>query len=140
MIAFLDSSVLMRALLNQPNALPEFGQITSPVASKLLRVESLRTLDRLRVRGLLTEVEFLRATEELRDSTSAIEWIEVTDSVLDRAGGNFAVALGTLDAIHLCSALLWREQTHTEMTFLTHDETLGRAARSLGFRVLGCLE
>jgi predicted nucleic acid-binding protein len=140
MIAYIDTSVVMRALLGQPHVLTEFSKVERPIASKLLKVEGLRTLDRLRIRGLLTENEFVRSTEEFRDSTDAVEWIEITDAILDRVGGNFAVALGTLDAIHLSSALLWKEQTRLNLHFLTHDEILGKAARSLGFQVLGCLE
>lgn len=140
MIAYVDTSVLMRYLLGQPNTLAEFVRIERPIASKLLKVEGLRTLDRLRTRGLLLEKEFVRAAEELRDSIDAVEWIEISDAILDRVGGNFAIALGTLDAIHLSSAMLWRERAKLDLHFLTHDETLGRAARSLGFQVLGCLE
>jgi predicted nucleic acid-binding protein len=140
MIAYIDSSVLMRHLLGQPNALPELSRVVRPVASKLLKVEGLRTLDRLRVRGLLSETELMNASEELRESVEAVEWVEITDAVLDRVSGSFATALGTLDAIHLSSAVLWRELARTELHFLTHDEALGRAARTLGFAVLGCLE
>lgn len=140
MIAYIDSSVMMRILLGQPSALGEFRHVERPVASKLLRIEGLRTLDRLRVRGLLSELEFVKASEEFRDSIDAVEWIEITDAILDRAGGNYAIALGTLDAIHLSSAVLWREHTKTAIYFLTHNELLGRAARSLGFQVMGCLE
>jgi hypothetical protein len=136
----MDSSVFLRHLLGQPNALTEFSKVERPVASKLLRVEGLRTLDRLRTRGLLSELEFVKSNEEFRESTQALEWIEITDSVLDRAGGNFSIPLGTLDAIHLVSALLWKEHAKQELHFLTHDELLGRAARSLGFKVLGCAE
>lgn len=140
MIAYVDTSVLMRYLLGQPNTLAEFVKVDRPIASKLLKVEGLRTLDRLRTRGFLQEKEFVRAAEELRDSIDAVEWIEISDAILDRVGGNFAISLGTLDAIHLSSAMLWRERAKLELHFLTHDETLGRAARSLGFQVLGCLE
>lgn len=140
MIAYVDTSVLMRYLLGQPNTLAEFVRIDRPIANKLLKVEGLRTLDRLRTRGLLLEKEFVRAAEELRDSIDAVEWVEISDAILDRVGGNFAIALGTLDAIHLSSAMLWRERAKLDLHFLTHDETLGRAARSLGFQVLGCLE
>ncbi|MBI2605421.1 MAG: type II toxin-antitoxin system VapC family toxin [Deltaproteobacteria bacterium] len=140
MIAYVDTSVIMRRLLGQPNALAEFARVDRPIASKLLKVEGLRTLDRLRTGGFLSEAEFVRASEELRDSIDAVEWIEITDAILDRVCGNFAIALGTLDAIHLSSAMLWREQTKLDIHFLTHDETLGRAARSLGFQILGCLE
>lgn len=140
MIAYIDSSILMRALLCQPNALSEFSRIDRPIASKLMKVECLRTLDRMRLRGLLSESEFIKANEDLRDSINAVEWVEIADVVLDRVCGSFAVPLGTLDAIHLSSAVIWREHFRIELHFLTHDETLGRAARALGFQVLGCTE
>jgi len=47
------------------------------------------------------------------------------------------VALGTLDAIHLATALLWREQSAARLVMATHDAALGLAARSVGFRVVG---
>ncbi|PIU00154.1 MAG: hypothetical protein COT74_06190 [Bdellovibrionales bacterium CG10_big_fil_rev_8_21_14_0_10_45_34] len=140
MIAYIDSSVLMRVLLGQPSALAEFRRIERPVASKLLKVEGLRTLDRLRVRSLLSELEYVKAVQEFRDATDAVEWVEITDLVLDRVCGSFAVGLGTLDAIHLVSALVWQEKTKMRLTLLTHDVLLGRAARALGFPVLGCIE
>lgn len=51
MIAYIDSSVFMRHLLGQPNALAEFSEVNRPIANKLLKAEELRTLDRLRIRG-----------------------------------------------------------------------------------------
>jgi hypothetical protein len=47
-IAYLDSSVLLRVVLGQRNALKEWGRVTQGVASALVEVECLRTLDRLR--------------------------------------------------------------------------------------------
>jgi hypothetical protein len=47
MIAYVDSSVLLRVLLGQPNALPEWAGIDTAVGSSLVEVECLRTLDRL---------------------------------------------------------------------------------------------
>jgi hypothetical protein len=46
-------------------------------------------------------------------------------------------ALGTLDAIHLASAALWRENQGTEIAMATHDEALATAARASGFSVIG---
>lgn len=137
MNGYVDSSVLLRLLLNQPGALSDFRQVKRPFASKLLKTECLRTLDRSRQAGLLTEQEHVVALKELHESLDSMEWIEVSDQVLDRAGGSFPVALGTLDAVHLSSALLWREQTGVDCVFLTHDTLLQKAASASGFRVLG---
>ena len=51
MIAYVDASVSLRVVLRQPNALPEWTQIDRGVASALVTTESLRTLDRLRLRA-----------------------------------------------------------------------------------------
>src|SRR5580658_5736899 len=128
MIGYVDSSVLLRLLLNQPKPLPEFSKLKRPIASKVLKTECLRTLDRFRRSALLTEDEHLTALNELYDCLDSVEWIEVSDRVLDKAGSYFPLSLGTLDAIHLSSALIWREGTGNDCVFLTHDTVLQKAA------------
>ena len=140
MIAYLDSSAALRKILNQQNQIVELKKIDRAVASKLLKAESFRALDRLRLLGSLNEVEFVKTSEELYQFLDLVELVEISDSILDRVGGSFSIGLGTLDAIHLSSALLWREKTGLQLSFFTHDEALGRAARSLGFSVFGCTE
>lgn len=137
MIAYIDSSILLRLLLNQPGKLAQFSKVERPVSSKLLKPECLRALDRARLQGLLDEDEHLLAIQELYDCTDSIELIEISDPILERVGGHFATPLGTLDAIHLCSALAWREQVGSSPTFLTHDEKLGRAAKFAGLETMG---
>ena len=46
---------------------------------------------------------------------------------------------GTLDAIHLATALLWKDMTGRECVMATHDEALGLAAQAHGIRVVGWL-
>jgi predicted nucleic acid-binding protein len=137
MIAYLDSSVLLRVLLNQPKSLSEFSKLTRPITSKILRTECLRTLDRFRRANLLTEDEHLSVLKEFHECLDSVEWIGVSDRVLERAGSYFPLSLGTLDAIHLSSALLWKEQTSMDCKFLTHDLVLKKAASAAGFQVLG---
>jgi hypothetical protein len=45
--------------------------------------------------------------------------------------------LGSLDAIHLATAELWRETRGQEIVFATHDRALGLGARASGFKVIG---
>jgi len=45
--------------------------------------------------------------------------------------------LGTLDAIHLATADLWREGRGKDPIVATHDKALALAARASGFRVMG---
>lgn len=46
MIAYIDSSVLLRVVLRQPNALKQWPVIEQGIGSALVEVECLRTLDR----------------------------------------------------------------------------------------------
>jgi hypothetical protein len=57
--------------------------------------------------------------------------------VLSRAGEPLPTPLGTLDAIHLATALIWRERMGVLPTIATHDSALGLAARTFGFGVRG---
>jgi len=66
-----------------------------------------------------------------------IELVEPTRSVLTRASQPFPTELGTLDAIHLATAMLWRERGGEDLVMATHDAALGVAARACGFRVVG---
>jgi hypothetical protein len=45
--------------------------------------------------------------------------------------------LGTLDAIHLATALIWRDRVGPLSEMATHDTALGSAARAFGFDVRG---
>ena len=56
---------------------------------------------------------------------------------MSRASDPLPVPLGTLDAIHLATALAWRERLDEGLIVATHDAALGLAARSYGFDVVG---
>ena len=43
----------------------------------------------------------------------------------------------TLDAIHLATALIWRDRMGALPEMATHDTALGAAARAFGFDVRG---
>lgn len=47
------------------------------------------------------------------------------------------VSLGTLDAIHLATALEWSEFSGTTLALATHDARLAMAARALGLATIG---
>jgi predicted nucleic acid-binding protein len=137
MIAYVDASVLLRLALGKPNSLPEWRKIERGVSSALIAAESLRTLDRLRIRAALpdTEVAIRRAT--ILSLINSLELIEIDPIVLDRAAQPMPTELGTLDAIHLASALLWKDAMGIDPVMATHDGALGLAAQAHGLTVLG---
>ena len=124
-------------VLGQPGALREWRSIERGIASALAEVECLRIVDRLRLGEGVGETEIVRRREAVYRILDAVTVVEVTHPILARASQGLPVALGTLDAIHLATALLWREQSAAALVMATHDAALGLAARSVGFRVIG---
>jgi predicted nucleic acid-binding protein len=124
-------------VLGQPNALAEWKQIDRGVSSALIRVELLRTLDRLRLRTGLTDAEIARRRAVILQAVDLLELVEIDPVVLDRAAQPLPTEIRTLDAIHLATALLWREGSTAELVMATHDHRLGTAARAHGFKVVG---
>lgn len=137
MIVYIDSSVVLRVVLGQPERLDVWEKIETGVTSALTELECLRAFDRRRLRSALTDTEIASLREALFRSLGKVDVVELDRAVLARAAQSFATALGTLDAIHLSTALLWREREASEVTVATHDLALATAARAHGMRVVG---
>jgi hypothetical protein len=68
---------------------------------------------------------------------ASLEIVEIDTMVLDRAAQPMPTEIGTLDAIHLATALLWKEMTTEDLTVATHDTALAVASRAHGLSVVG---
>lgn len=137
MRAYLDSSVILRTVLGQRGRLKEWSSIEEGVASALVEVECLGTLDRLRLRASIPVEELVARREAIYRLMGTLTIVEPNAAVLSRASHPFPTPLGTLDAIHLATALLWREREEADLILATHDEELSLAARASGMRVVG---
>ena len=136
MIAYVDASVLLRAVLGQRGKLKQWKAIELGVASALVEVESLRTLDRLRFLDISDEA-LAQRRETVYRLTEQMETVEPSMAILNRASQPLPTPLGTLDAIHLATALMWREVRGEDIVMATHDRALGTAARASGLRTIG---
>lgn len=137
MIIYLDSSVILRRLLGQRGGLREWKLVRTGVTSRLAEVECLRTLDRLRLQSIVDERRLAALREGVYRILASLEIVELTRTVLARAADPTPTWLGTLDAIHLCSAILWRERSGKSLALATHDEALALGARAHGMKTLG---
>ncbi len=137
MIAYVDTSVLLRLVLREAGALEDLKSYDGLVSSELIAVESARTIDRLRLQGTLTLEEAAVRSRAIGDWLEAFDLVLLRPPVLSRAREPLPTPLGTLDALHLATALLWRERMGPLTTIATHDSALGVAARSFGFDVRG---
>ncbi len=137
MIAYVDASVLLRVALGQPDQLAEWHQIDQAIASALVLTESLRTLDRVRLRAKLSDNELAKRRGTILSLIGSIELVEVDAVVLERAAQPMPTELGTLDAIHLATALLWKDMMSADLVMATHDVALGLGAHAHGLAVVG---
>lgn len=136
MKVYLDTSVLLRVVLGERDALRGWASVETAIASELVRVEALRTIDRSRLQQALSDDEVADRRSDVLNVLRGCYLIPLEARILERSAEAFPTALGTLDAIHLSTALLARDE-HPDLVFATHDRALATGARAVGFRVVG---
>jgi predicted nucleic acid-binding protein len=134
---YVDTSALLRLVLREPGALAELTSAESLVSSEMLAVESLRTVDRLRLQGSLSSEDAVARRAAVSEWLEAVDLVLLQRPVLARAAEPFPTPLGTLDAIHLATALVWQDRLERPLVMATHDRDLALAARSFGIEVVG---
>ena len=137
MTVYLDSSVVLRPLLNQPKRLQSWGSWDQAYSSELLGLECRRAIDRLRLEGLFDDRHVAEAMEQLGQIERTIKRIRLSRSIIQASSQTMPTIVKTLDAIHLVSAIAVRDRRRIELLFATHDSQQATAARALGFT---CIE
>jgi predicted nucleic acid-binding protein len=137
MIVYLDSSVVLRPLLDQPRQLKSWGQWQAAYSSELLGVECRRAIDRLRLTALYDDKQVGEAMERLGRIERTIKRIRLSKSIILAASRTMPTIVKTLDAFHLVTATAVRDSRSIDLVFATHDAQQAAAARALGFT---CIE
>ena len=122
-------------MLAERGRLRAWRRISQPVSNELIRLECLRTIDRARIRLGLEDAGVARHRADVLEALAAFHLVSLDGRVLERAAAPFPTLVGSLDAIHLASALLARS-AFEELAFGTHDQELAVAATAVGFEVL----
>jgi predicted nucleic acid-binding protein len=135
--AYIDTSALVRLVLREPRAVESLQSYDALVSCELIAVESYRTIDRLRLQGALSTEEAAARLRVVTQWLESIDLVLLRAPVLSRALDPLPLPLGTLDALHLATALTWRDRIGPLPVMATHDEALGLAARAFGFEVVG---
>lgn len=137
MIVYVDTSVILRPLLDQPRKLSSWGQWETAYSSELMNVECRRVIDRLRLEAVFDDNDVAQAIQQLTQIERTIKRIRLTRSIIHGASQTMPTVVKTLDAIHLTSAVVIRERRAVDLMFATHDSQQATAARALGFT---CIE
>jgi len=136
MIVYLDSSVVLRPLLDQPKRLAAWGQWEAAYSSELLGVECRRIIDRLRLESVFNDEEVAQTMGRLEQMERTIKRVRLTRPIVHTASKTMPTVVKTLDAFHLATAMILRERRGIELLFATHDAQQATAARALGFTCL----
>lgn len=136
MNVYIDSSVLLRVVLREPGRLRSWSKISTAISSELIQLECLRTLDRARLRLGLDDDEVASRRASVFEVLEGFGLVPISSAILERAADPFPTVVGSLDAIHLTSALYARDHVD-DLRLATHDRELAVAARAEGFRVEG---
>ena len=134
---FVDSSVVLKSLLNGDSAMSGIAQAEQVGASELLEIECKRVLQRERLESHLDDLQYSESVVLLDAVLDRLYMIELGPAVKRRAAEPFPTVIGALDAIHLASALLWRDlDASSDLRILTYDRQLATCARAMGVETL----
>ena len=143
-IGYVDSSVILRIVLKQSGAEEGLLSFARLITSRLTRVECLRVLNRFFLEEQLSAESYAAAQQRLKFLLKGIAIIKLVPEIMELAEAPMSTPISTLDALHLATALYYREsgglksgEEHT-LLVITHDQQMGRGAATLGFSVLGC--
>jgi predicted nucleic acid-binding protein len=130
--------VLLRKLFGETDSLDEWAEIREAFASRILLVEVGRVIDRCRLAAEIDDQQVEHLHREARRVVRSIELLDLSDAILVRAAGPMPTVVGTLDGLHLATALELAQNKSLPLVLATHDVQLARAARASGLDVVGC--
>jgi len=139
MIVYLESSAVLAWLLGEPDAAPVLDILSRAervTTSALTAVECARALTRARITGRITPSDELAALALLNEAENSWDVLALNADVLQRARAPLAAdPVRTLDALHVCSALLLREAIGP-IAVLSLDSRVRESAALQGFVVV----
>ena len=136
MVAYLDSSVLLRHILLGDPGIEHVFAVGKVISSELLEIECHRVLHRYRLQNDLDDEGFIEASDRLEKVLNAVSIILLSPKVKKRSTEAFPVIIKTPDALHLSSALVFQEARQEEsLLIFSYDTGMNRYAKSLGFTV-----
>jgi predicted nucleic acid-binding protein len=133
MNCYIDSSAFLRCLLNREDAGRRLSAFTKIGSSELTLIECSRVLERYRLENLVTDEQLAETREALQTAIGGLFLFEISAAVKRRASESFPTVIGTLDAIHLATALLWHQRESAEdLVLFSYDRQMITCARAMG--------
>jgi hypothetical protein len=135
MVAYLDSSVLLRHILLGDEGIRQVFECDTIISSELLEIECYRVFHRYRLQGDLDDSGLLEARERLTLVVSGVSLLMLSPAVKKRSSEAFPVVIRTFDALHLSSALAYCDAMPMEtLLMFSYDDQLNRCTRAVGIK------
>jgi predicted nucleic acid-binding protein len=139
MILYLDSSALAKRYLSEEGSVEVEKLLVGAErvgTSIVSRVEVVAALGRARRQKLLDDQPAARLRTLFAGHWPSLVRLSLSETTVQRADGlAWELGLRGYDAVHLASALAWREAIMDSPVFATFDKALAKAARTQGFDV-----
>ena len=134
--SYFDSSVLVRYVIGHEQSIQNLTPYSKgAVTSAITAIECLRVLDRWRITKEINDERLISARSLCLKILSGLRIIPVDDHVVSMASQTFPIAMKSLYAIHLASALHFQNQSGVKVLLLTHDIKLQMAATAFDMDV-----
>lgn len=139
MIVYWDTSALVKRYVREAGTdevialLESAGSVGS---ASLTKVEMAVAVEKTVRQGWVERKIALQAWQDFLDHWSSFTRLNIPPGTIDRASSlAWEYGLRGYDAMHLASALLWKETLETQITLATFDRDLWQAGKKAGMGV-----
>jgi predicted nucleic acid-binding protein len=139
MILYADTSALLKRYIQETGSeqvTAQFDRFPVIGTTALTLAEAAFAMSKAVRLRWVNEDEIMKAWQDFLTHWPAYARLPVSTRILERAASlTWAHSLRANDAIHLASALAWRDMAGDELLFACYDQNLGKAARQEGLQV-----
>lgn len=136
MIAYLDASALVKLYVEEPGSAEVkalLGRARAAGTGVLSRAEVVAALARAARVGLIPREAGMKAVKSFAGDWEQLVRIQIGEALAARAATlAWEHGLRGYDAVHLATALAWRETLGEAVTVATYDRELWRGAQEAG--------
>lgn len=136
---YLDTSVFLKLFLNEKGSdkARKLVKENSLLCSAIIASECFSALSRRKQNREMDDKTFDQLVNRVKKDLPYIELVKLTDEVLRKTEDVVLRSPArTLDAIHIASALLFRDLTGIELSFVTSDKKQEEAAKRAGLKTV----
>ena len=135
MVAYIDSSLVLRHIIQGEQAIALAFEYGRAISSELLEIECKRVIFRYRAEGILDDEGMVTAMRRLEDVLDGLDLVELSGAIKKRAMEPFPTIIKTLDALHLATAIKFAEEMEDKrVAVFSYDKAMNLCAEALGLK------